>query len=121
MSSNAKSRYVSRKGRKIGSRRVLRGSEDRPRLCVFRSHRYTYAQLISDVSGNVIGSSSTKEVIAEGKSAQSVESAKELGLRIAEIAKQQNIESVVFDRNGYRYHGRVAAVAEGARAAGLGF
>ena len=121
MSSSAKNRYVSRKGRKVGSRGVLRGSDDRPRLCVFRSHRYTYAQLISDVNGSVVGASSTRDAVTQGKSAQSVDSARELGQRMAEIAKQHNIESVVFDRNGYRYHGRVAAVADGARAGGLVF
>jgi large subunit ribosomal protein L18 len=77
--------------------------------------------LISDDSGCVIASESTQNAVENGKSAKSVESAKKLGMRIAELAKGSDITSVVFDRNGYRYHGRVAAVAEGAREGGLEF
>lgn len=101
-------------------RRSVKGSEMRPRLCVFRSNRYTYAQLISDESGTVLGAVSSKALDGV-KSMSSVEGAKLVGKQIAELAKAKNIETVVFDRNGYLYHGRVAAVAEGAREAGLKF
>jgi large subunit ribosomal protein L18 len=112
-------RELGRQMRKSRIKKNLRGTDARPRLCVFRSLRYTYAQLISDETGKVLCGTSTRD-FAE-KSAGSVDSAKELGGKIAELAKEQKISSVVFDRNGYIYHGRVAAVAEGAREAGLQF
>ena len=97
---------------------VLQGKEGKPRLCVFRSLRYTYAQLVEDSSGRVLASASTREI--EGlDSKSSVAGAEQLGKRIAELAQEKKIESVIFDRNGYKYHGRVSAVAEGARQAGL--
>ena len=102
-------------------RRKVVGTDAQPRLCVFRSLRYTYAQLISDDSGRVLGAFSSRELETEGKSKSSVEIAKEVGKGIARVAKEKNLENVVFDRNGYVYHGRVAAVAEGAREAGLKF
>ena len=107
-----------RKGRARG--RII-GTMEKPRLCVYRSHRFTYAQLISDDDGAVIASSSTKLIPSPEKSLKSTESAKALGLRIAELAKEKKISQVIFDRNGYVYHGRVAAVAEGAREGGLKF
>ena len=100
-------------------RSTVQGTNAKPRLCVFRSHRYTYAQLTSDEGSNVLGAVSSKTLVE--KSAKSVESAKLVGQKIAEIAKEKNITSIVFDRNGYIYHGRVAAVAAGAREAGLVF
>ena len=99
----------------------VRGSETRPRLCVFRSLRFTYVQLISDESGYVLSSASTKGLCPEGVSEGSVEGAKLVGKKIGELAKEKKITEVVFDRNGYIYHGRVAAVADGAREAGLKF
>ncbi|MCC6933659.1 MAG: 50S ribosomal protein L18 [Deltaproteobacteria bacterium] len=117
----AKVRRETRERRKMGQRKKVQGTVERPRLCIYRSLHYTYAQLINDASGTVIGSASTKQVIAEKSSSKSVESAKALGKKIAEIAKEKKIEKVVFDRNGYLYHGRIAAVAEGAREAGLNF
>jgi large subunit ribosomal protein L18 len=116
-----KSRERAREIRKSRVRRTVRGTDSRPRLSVYRSLRFTYAQLISDDTGAVLGAASTQNVKADGKSAQSIESAKALGAKIAEVAKSKNIESVIFDRNGYLYHGRVKAVAEGAREAGLSF
>lgn len=121
MKSIAKIRRQSRDTRRKGVRKRVIGSQERPRLCVFRSHKFTYAQLISDESGSVIVADSTQRVSAEENSPKSVESAKLLGQRIAELAKNADIKSIVFDRNGYRYHGRVAAVAEGAREGGLEF
>ncbi len=112
-------RAQSRIARQRRVRKKVRGSDARPRLCVFRSLRFTYAQLISDESNAVLGAASTRELGGDSKSTASVEGAKELGVKIAEIAKSNNIEQVVFDRNGYVYHGRVAAVADGAREGGL--
>ncbi|MCC6221096.1 MAG: 50S ribosomal protein L18 [Deltaproteobacteria bacterium] len=99
----------------------IRGSDARPRLCVFRSLRYTYAQLISDESAKVIVSASTKSMADTVSKRSSVDGAKELGQKIAELAKAKEISRIVFDRNGYVYHGRVAAVAQGAREGGLDF
>lgn len=116
---DSKKKFQSRKRRQASVRKRLRGTESRPRLCVYRSLTATYAQLISDEKGEVLVAASSKETLAEGKSAKSVESAKSLGARVAELAKDKGIESIVFDRNGYLYHGRIAAVCEGAREAGL--
>jgi large subunit ribosomal protein L18 len=112
-------RQAARTVRQARVRKKIRGADSHPRLCVYRSSKYTYAQLISDESGKVLVSASTKQVCAEGKSRQSVESAKVLGQKIAELAKEKKIDCAVFDRNGYVYHGRVKAVADGAREAGL--
>ena len=116
-----KARSIGRLKRKQRVRKRVRGTDAKPRLCVFRSLKYTYAQLISDESGKVFGSASTKGLSAGESSTGGVDSAKALGQKIAEIAKEKKISSVVFDRNGYIYHGRVAAVAAGAREAGLDF
>ena len=112
-------RTVSRVKRKVRVRKQVRGTDLKPRLCVFRSLRYIYAQLISDESGKVLGAVSTKALDLGGKSPGSKEGAKLVGLKIAGLAKEKNIATVVFDRNGYVYHGRVAAVADGAREGGL--
>lgn len=120
-SCQARERRASRKMRRGRVRQKIRGTAERPRLCVFRSLRYTYAQLISDESGEVLSSASTSQIEAEGVSRSSKESAKSLGQRMAELAAAKGIKEIVFDRNGYLYHGRVAAVAEGAREGGLKF
>jgi len=112
-------RVTSRKRRQRSLRRKIQGSTEQPRVSVFRSLKYTYAQLIDDTEGKVLATVSSQG-LSEGSS-KSVDSAKAVGKRIAEIAKEKNIEKAVFDRNGYLYHGRVAAVAEGAREGGLGF
>lgn len=116
-----KSREASRLKRKFRIKSKIRGTDERPRLCVFRSHKYTYVQIVSDDSGKILVAGTTKNLEKAEKSSKSKESAKALGLKIAEIAKTQKIERVVFDRNGYVYHGRIAAVAEGAREGGLQF
>ncbi len=121
MAKKNSSREGARLRRKQRVRTSVRGTDEKPRLCVYRSARYTYVQIISDDSGAVLGALSTKQVMAADKSARCVESAKELGVKIAQLAKEKKIERVVFDRNGYLYHGRVAAVAEGAREGGLQF
>lgn len=115
----AKIRKKARDNRRVRVRKKIVGTDVLPRLNVFRSGKFTYAQLISDESGRVLAAASTRSIVADGKSSKCTESAKELGKKVAELAKGQKIERVVFDRNGYVYHGRVKAVADGAREAGL--
>src|SRR5215212_9758914 len=100
-------------------RAKVRGTTERPRLSVFRSNRGVNAQLIDDVEGRTIAAVNWTE--ADLKDLQSMEQAKRVGAAIAERAKAAGIETVVFDRGGYRYHGRVKALAEGAREGGLRF
>lgn len=117
-------RYDREKARKIRQKRVRRqvvGTAERPRLCVFRSSRFIYAQLISDETNEVLAAYSSRALADGKKSAGNKECAKRVGQEIAELAKAKKVTKVVFDRNGYLYHGRVAAVAEGAREAGLEF
>ncbi|MCB0975509.1 MAG: 50S ribosomal protein L18 [Actinobacteria bacterium] len=108
-----------RKKRQVRVRKKVRGTAERPRLCVFRSSRHIYAQLIDDESGRTLGSASTMEPTVRDGSDKPLDAAKSVGGRIAEAAKSAGIDAVVFDRNGFRYHGRVAAIADGAREAGL--
>ena len=96
------------------------GTSSRPRLCVFKSLNNIYAQVIDDTTGTTIISASTLESAIKTK-ASNVEAAKEVGTLIAKKAVEKNINTVVFDRNGYLYHGKVKALAEAARAAGLEF
>lgn len=119
--SKMKKKHDSRLRRQKRVRKSVTGTNVKPRLCVYRSLQYTYAQLISDESGLVIGSATTRTLDVGDKGRGSVESAKVLGEQIAKIAKEKSITHVVFDRNGYVYHGRLAAVAEGAREGGLAF
>lgn len=99
-------------------RSVVSGTSTRPRLAVFRSASHIYAQLIDDKSGTTLAAASSAEV--KGKAAKS-DLSTQVGTAIADKAKAKGIEAVVFDRGGYRYHGRVKALAEAARAAGLQF
>lgn len=113
--------YNRQKARKIRQKRVRRrivGTDAQPRLCVFRSAKYIYAQVISDESNQTLASYSSR-LFSDGTNRSNVEAAKKVGEEVAALAKAKKISKVVFDRNGYLYHGRVAAVAEGARAAGL--
>ena len=100
-------------------RKKVRGTATRPRLSVFRSSRHVYAQLIDDVHGHTLVAASTMETGARGGATGTVDAAKSVGQRLGERAQTAGITSVVFDRGGFRYHGRVAAVADGARDAGL--
>ena len=104
-------------------RKKLRGTPERPRLAVFRSGTQIYAQLIDDDAGRTLcaACSLDKELKAKLKSGGNVEAAREVGGLIASRARQKGIEAVVFDRGGFQYHGRVKALAESARAAGLKF
>ena len=113
----------SNKARLKRHRRVrakISGTPERPRLNVFRSTKHIYAQLIDDVNGVTLASANTLEKGFEGATGN-IEAAKKVGLVLAERAKAKGIEEVVFDRGGYLYHGRVAALAEGAREGGLKF
>jgi len=114
---NTKGQRLRRHARVRGK---ISGTAERPRLSVFRSENHIYAQLIDDVAGNTLCSASTVEKGFEGKGGN-VEAAKKVGETIAERAKAKGIENVVFDRGGYIYHGRVQALAEGAREGGLKF
>ena len=106
--------------RKARIRRKLSGTAERPRLAVFRSVAHIYAQVIDDAQGQTLVSASS--VDKTGKtSGGNVAAAKAIGKLVAERAKEKGIKSVVFDRGGYQYHGRVKALAEAARAAGLEF
>jgi large subunit ribosomal protein L18 len=100
-------------------RAKITGTPKRPRLSVFKSLKYIKVQLIDDIKGETLLSASDSEI--KDKKLTKTEKAKELGKLIAKKALDKNIKSVVFDRAGYKYHGRVKAVAEGARAAGLEF
>ncbi len=100
-------------------RSVVSGTAERPRLSVFRSAQHIYGQLIDDVSGKTLASASTLEV--KDNAGKKTDKSTAVGTMIAEKAKQLNITAVVFDRGGNRYHGRVKALAEAARAAGLEF
>lgn len=99
-------------------RKKVEGHADRPRLSVFRSGKHIYAQIIDDMAGKTLVSWSTVQA-KQGSS--NVENAKAIGAEIAKKALSQNIKNVVFDRGGYLFHGRVKAVADGAREAGLNF
>ena len=98
----------------------ISGTAERPRLSVFRSESNIYAQIIDDVAGNTLVAASSVEKGFEGNGGN-IEAAKKVGAMVAERALQKGIEEVVFDRGGYVYHGRVQALAEGAREAGLKF
>src|ERR671932_2305743 len=100
-------------------RRRVRGSAERPRLAIFRSLNHIYAQVIDDGRAVTIASASTVEKDLRGASGGNIEAARRVGQAIAERARAKGIESVVFDRGGFRYHGRVKALADAAREAGL--
>lgn len=104
-------------------RKKISGTPECPRLCVFRSNTNIYAQVIDDVNGVTLASASTldKDVKASVSNGSNIEAAKAVGKLVAERALAKEINEVVFDRGGYVYHGRVAALAEAAREAGLSF
>jgi large subunit ribosomal protein L18 len=120
MSSSAKHKHDARVRRHRRVRKHVRGSAERPRLAVFRSNRHTSAQVIDDRAGTTIAAASTYEPdLRDGSS--NTDAAAKVGRLVAERAKAAGVERVVFDRGGFLYHGRVAAVAEAAREAGLEF
>ena len=109
-----------RQHRHVRVRGKISGTPERPRLNVFRSNANIYAQIIDDVNGVTLVAANTLEKGFEGATGNA-EAAKKVGTILAERAKAKGIEQVVFDRGGYIFHGRVAALAEGAREAGLNF
>ena len=120
MSNKAQSRRRGRQRRHARVRKTMRGTSARPRLAVFRSNRHVVAQVIDDQAGHTLVAASTLESDLRDSSG-STDGAAKVGARIAERAKDAGITTVVFDRGGFAYHGRVAAVAEAAREAGLEF
>jgi large subunit ribosomal protein L18 len=98
-------------------REKIRGSAARPRLAVFRSLTHIYAQLVDDDAGRTLVAASSKE--AKDATGKRIDSAKSVGTLLADRAKQKGVTEVVFDRGGYRYHGRVKALADGVREAGV--
>ncbi len=116
MNKRTSARQVNRLKKKIRIRKTVTGTEVRPRLCVFRSGKHMYAQVINDVTGHTLVA-----VTSVGKEVSGIEQAKAVGLEVAKAAVSKNITNVVFDRNGYLYHGRVKSLAEGAREGGLNF
>ena len=102
-------------------RRKIRGTAERPRLAVFRSNRHITAQVIDDLSGHTIAAASTVEAGLRTDPTSNVPAAKAVGQLVAERAREKGVTTVVFDRGGFRFHGRVAAVADAAREAGLEF
>ncbi|MFO0614405.1 MAG: 50S ribosomal protein L18 [Polyangiaceae bacterium] len=114
---------VGRERRKLRIRNKVNGTEARPRLTVFRSAKHIYAQVIDDVSGKTLAFASTLSKDLKGTLGEDNKSdaAKKVGALIAKICKSKKIDRVVFDRNGYLYHGRVSALAQAAREAGLEF
>ena len=117
---NKESKNVNRQKRHLRIRKNISGTSEKPRLNVFRSNKQIYAQIIDDVNGVTLASASTLDKEFEGATGN-CEAAKKVGMLVAERAKEKGISVVVFDRGGYVYHGRVAALAEGAREGGLEF
>jgi large subunit ribosomal protein L18 len=120
-------KLVGRERRKLRIRKKVVGTSERPRLTVFRSARHIYAQVIDDEKGCTLVHASTlsKDLAApaapEGKPVKKTDKAKQVGALVAKMCLSKSIKQVVFDRNGYKYHGRVSALAQAARAAGLKF
>ncbi len=119
----AKSRNELRKIRQKRGRKKIKGTAQRPRLCLYKSHTALYAQLVDDEAGHTLASVATSHAALKDQleGLCNIEAAKKLGEAIALKAKELGIEEIVFDRSGYKYHGRVKAVAEAAREAGLRF
>ena len=117
------SRTAQRTKRHTRLRKKVTGTADRPRLQIFRSLHHTYAFVVDDARGHTLAAASTRENgVADGLGSRTnVDAAKAVGTAIAERAKQAGIEKVVFDTSGHKYHGRVAALAQAAREAGLEF
>ena len=114
-----KKRAEIRRGVHSRIRKKVRGSAERPRLAVFRSVSHIYAQLIDDDSGKTLAAASTTEKDFGGKTGGNIEAAQQVGKTIAERAQAAGVENVVFDRGGYVYHGRVKALLDATREAGL--
>ena len=118
-----KRKNIARIRRQQRVRKKVVGTDARPRVCVYKSSRHIYVQVISDAQGTTLASASTLSagLADEVKNIKGVEAAKRVGLNLAKLCKEKNISRVVFDRNGFLFHGRVKAVADGAREGGLEF
>ncbi|MEO6954270.1 MAG: 50S ribosomal protein L18 [Polyangia bacterium] len=118
-----KTKLETRDRRKAHIRKKVNGTAERPRLSVFRSSKHMYAQIVDDEKHETLVAVSTldEKIAAELKGLNKVDRAKKIGAAIAERAKSKGVEKVVFDRNGFIYHGRVMALADAAREAGLKF
>lgn len=116
-------RIVGRERRKFRIRQKISGTDERPRMTVFRSSKHIYAQVVNDVQGKTLAHASTlsREVRDAIKESSKTDAAKKVGEAIAKALLAKGIKKVVFDRNGYLFHGRVAALADAAREAGLEF
>jgi large subunit ribosomal protein L18 len=111
-----------RRRRKIRIRKKLSGTMERPRLVVYRSNAHIYAQVVNDVTGETLAASSTLTLSRAGETVKlNKETAAKVGRDVARLALEKDIKAVVFDRNGYIYHGRLKALADGAREGGLAF
>ena len=118
---NTNARESGRLKRKLRIRKNILGNKECPRLSVFKSTKHLYAQLIDDIAGQTLASSSTLDKELKGKVKASLEGAKLVGKLLAQRALKKGIKKVVFDRNGFRYHGQLKALADVAREAGLKF
>ena len=112
---------ASRLRRQVRVRKKVSGSPERPRLVVSKSSKHIYAQVVDDVAGRTLASASTMEASVRGADGDKSAKAKQVGIELANRAKAAGVEQVVFDRAGHKYHGRIAALADGAREGGLGF
>jgi large subunit ribosomal protein L18 len=121
MSTSAKQKHEARLRRHARVRKTVVGTAERPRLAVFRSNKHIYAQVIDDRSGRTLASAGTVEGDLRGGSTSNRDGASSVGRLVAERAKAAGVNRVVFDRGGFLYHGRVAALADAAREAGLEF
>ena len=118
---NSKAKTARRQNIRFGIRKKINGTSAKPRLSVFRSNTEIYAQLIDDVSGQTLAAASSKEKSIAAQKTTKSEKSKLVGSAIAAKANDLGLKEVVFDRGGYLYHGRVKAVADGAREGGLKF
>jgi large subunit ribosomal protein L18 len=112
-------RHKARVTRHRRVRKRVVGTPERPRLCVFRSNRHIYAQIIDDTAGRTLAAASTVEAGVREGATGNIEAAKAVGVRVGERAMAAGVSRVVFDRGGFKYHGRVAALCDGARQAGV--
>ena len=121
MSDKSKKKQVGRKRRHARVRKNVAGTAERPRLAVFRSNRHVVAQVIDDRRGVTVATASTLEADLRAETTSNCDAAAKVGTLVAERAKAAGVDTVVFDRGGFRYQGRVAALADAAREAGLEF
>ena len=121
MSDRSKTKRAARKRRHARVRKRVRGTSDRPRLAVFRSNKHITAQIIDDRAGTTLVAASSTEAAMRATAHGNISEAKQVGALLGERAKAKGITTVAFDRGGYLYHGRIAALADAAREAGLEF